>query len=233
MHLRLRDPGNCPGDRHGADVFRDLIVTTFAGYLHAVQFLPVVRLVSLICEVTGLDVSTGWVLRAITVNHQAIAPTTTAIVEAIIDTAVVHFDELVTTVAGRRHWFHAATTDTLSAFHADEQGRGIKAMKTFGILPRFTGVAVHDAYAAYYSDKLGVTPGKRWRMHSVVGKSLMRWLRLLPFPLARTSMPWLGSWRRWGSPTGCAWLTCTGRCGRLLSTVRWPPPRTGQGTSIV
>jgi len=57
-------------------------------------------------------------------------------------------------VGGKRAWFHAAATDTLTAYHADACGRGLEAMTAFGILEGFTGVAVHDAYAAYYSAAL-------------------------------------------------------------------------------
>jgi hypothetical protein len=37
----------------------------------------------------------------------------------------------------------------LTAYHIDEHGRSIASMTAFGILPRFTGVAVHDAYSGY------------------------------------------------------------------------------------
>ena len=57
----------------------------------------------------------------------------------------------MTKVCGQRAWFHAAATDTLTSYHADESGRGLDAMTAFGILDHFTGVAVHDAYSAYYS----------------------------------------------------------------------------------
>ena len=49
-------------------------------------------------------------------------------------------------MAGRNHWMHTAATTRLTAYYIDEHGRGTEAIKAFGILPRFTGVAVHDAY---------------------------------------------------------------------------------------
>ena len=69
--------------------------------------------------------------------------------EAFAAAPVAHFDESVTRVAGRTHWMHTAATARLTAYHIDEHGRGVEAIKAFGILPRFTGVAVHDAYAGY------------------------------------------------------------------------------------
>jgi transposase len=51
-------------------------------------------------------------------------------------------------VAGRLAWLHSASTptDVLLAVHAK---RGTKAMDAIGVLPKFTGVAVHDAWAPY------------------------------------------------------------------------------------
>lgn len=72
----------------------------------------------------------------------------------ITGSGTAFFDESMTKVCGQRAWFHAAATDTLTAYHADEHGRGLAAISAFGILDGFTGVAVHDAYAAYYSDAL-------------------------------------------------------------------------------
>lgn len=81
-------------------------------------------------------------------------PATEAIKKQIAGSGTAFFDESMTTVGGKRAWFHAAATDTLTAYHADADGRGLAAMTAFGILDGFTGVAVHDAYSAYYSDTL-------------------------------------------------------------------------------
>ncbi|MEV7624692.1 transposase [Actinoplanes sp. NPDC089786] len=39
--------------------------------------------------------------------------------------------------------------DRPTGYHIDEHGRSVASMTAFGILPRFTGVAVHDAYSGY------------------------------------------------------------------------------------
>ncbi|HEY6784109.1 MAG TPA: IS66 family transposase [Gemmatimonadales bacterium] len=61
---------------------------------------------------------------------------------------VVHFDETGLRVAGSLHWMHSASTgtDVLLTVHPR---RGTKGMDAAGVLPGFTGVAVHDAWAPY------------------------------------------------------------------------------------
>jgi transposase len=61
---------------------------------------------------------------------------------------VAGFDETGFRVEGRLAWVHCARTGkyTLLTVHAK---RGRQAMVAMGILPRFAGVAVHDAWAPY------------------------------------------------------------------------------------
>jgi transposase len=124
-------------------------VTMLAAYLVAQHHIPVARVVEILADLAGIDVSGGWVTTACARMAAAVAPANEAIKDAIADAGVAHFDETVTRVAGRNHWLHAAATGRLTAYHIDEHGRAIASMTAFGILPRFTGVAVHDAYSGY------------------------------------------------------------------------------------
>jgi transposase len=124
-------------------------VTTFAAYLSAQHHIPVVRIVEVLADIAGIEVSSGWVTDACKRVEQALAGANSAIRDAIADADVAHFDESVTRVNGKNHWMHTAATATLTAFHIDRHGRSVESIKAFGILPRFTGVAVHDAYLGY------------------------------------------------------------------------------------
>jgi transposase len=124
-------------------------VTMLAAYLAAQHHIPVARIVEILADLAGIDVSPGWVTTACTRMAAAVEPANEAIKDAIADAPVAHFDETVTRVAGRNHWLHAAATGRLTAYHIDEHGRAIASMTAFGILPRFTGVAIHDAYTGY------------------------------------------------------------------------------------
>jgi transposase len=124
-------------------------VTMLAGYLAAQHHIPVARIVEILADLAGIDVSPGWVMTACTRMAAAVAPANQAINDAIADAPVAHFDETVTRVAGRNHWLHTAATSRLTAYHIDESGRSSASITAFGILPRFTGVAIHDAYSGY------------------------------------------------------------------------------------
>lgn len=124
-------------------------VTALAAYLSAQQHLPVGRVAQVLADVAGIEVSTGWISTACVRAERAVAPANQAIKAAIAAAPVAYFDESVTRVGGKNHWMHTAATATLTAYHADEHGRGMASITAFGILPNFTGVAVHDAYAAY------------------------------------------------------------------------------------
>lgn len=124
-------------------------VTALAAYLSAQHHIPVGRIVEVLADIAGIEVSTGWVTDACERAGQAVAPANEAIKDAIADAGVAHFDESVTRVAGRNHWMHTAATATLTAFHIDRHGRAAASIRAFDVLPRFTGIAVHDAYAGY------------------------------------------------------------------------------------
>lgn len=125
------------------------MVTMLAAYLGAQHHIPVARIVEILADLAGIDVSPGWVTTACTRMAAAVEPANEAVKDAIAAAPVAHFDETVTRVAGRNHWLHAAATGRLTAYHIDEHGRSIASMTAFGILPRFSGVAVHDAYSGY------------------------------------------------------------------------------------
>jgi len=124
-------------------------VTAMAAYLSAQHHIPTGRVAEILADLAGIEVSAGWVTDACRRVRAAVAPANEAVTDAIAAASVAYFDESVTRLAGRNHWLHTAATATLTAYHIDEHGRSAKSIEAFGILPRFVGVAVHDAYSAY------------------------------------------------------------------------------------
>lgn len=79
----------------------------------------------------------------------ALQPTYEASRQALVASAVVHFDESGVRVNGQTHWLHVAGTAD-HAFYTIHPKRGQEAMEAAGILPQFTGQAVHDHWKPYW-----------------------------------------------------------------------------------
>jgi transposase len=118
-------------------------------YLLHGQFLSVSRTAAALKDLFGAPVAAGtvagWVKRTALGIIDKVLP---VIAGRIAGAPVAGFDETGMRVAGRLAWLHSASTanDVLLAVHAK---RGTKAMDAIGVLPAFTGVAVHDAWAPY------------------------------------------------------------------------------------
>ena len=117
-------------------------------YLFMGQFLSKKRTAQAISELFGIPVSDGTVA-AVTSKAAGDLTEFLAQVNARLKAApVVHFDETGLRCQGRNHWLHSASTPHFSRlfFH---RRRGTEAMNQMGILPAFTGTAVHDAWSPY------------------------------------------------------------------------------------
>ena len=117
-------------------------------YLFMGQFLSKKRTAQAVSELFGIPVSDGTVA-AVTSRAAADLSEFLAQVTARLNACqVVHFDETGLRCEGRNRWLHSASTPiwTRLFFH---RKRGTQAMTKMGVLPGFTGTAVHDAWAPY------------------------------------------------------------------------------------
>jgi transposase len=117
-------------------------------YLHVFQHLPYDRARQLIFDLTGTEVSTGTLKTWVDQAALGLTAFDEQLRSLMQKSAVVHFDETGARIAGRLGWIHSASTDTLTRYTA-HTGRGIEAMDAAGVLPGFSGVAVHDGWKAY------------------------------------------------------------------------------------
>lgn len=123
-------------------------------YLLHGQFLSVSRTAAAIKDLFGVPVAAGTVAGWVKRTALGIIDTVLPVIAGRIAAApVAHFDETGMRTGGRLAWLHSASTatDVLLTVHPK---RGTTAMDAIGILPRFRGVAVHDAWAPYdtYTD---------------------------------------------------------------------------------
>ncbi len=125
-------------------------VAAIATYLYAGQFLSKARTADALAELFGLPISPGTIASLTTrmaadVRESGVLDQIRA---GITAAPVAHFDETGLRVAASLHWVHSASTEQFSLLTAHPR-RGVAGMEHAGVLPAFTGIAVHDAWSPY------------------------------------------------------------------------------------
>jgi transposase len=119
-----------------------------ASYLNNYHFIPIARTCELLGDFYGHAPAWAFVAEA----NQAVVcgcePALAEIQRQLLQAKVAHFDESGIRVEGQLHWLHSAGTKMLTFFGLHRK-RGQEAMQDIGILPRFTGCALHDHWASY------------------------------------------------------------------------------------
>jgi transposase len=112
------------------------------------QHLPVERTAWLLADLFGTPMSTGTVAAWTTRAAAGLEPFTAATRTALAEAELVHVDETGLRVAGRLHWLHVACSGLFTVLFCSAK-RGKDGIDAVGVLPEFTGIAVHDAFAPY------------------------------------------------------------------------------------
>ena len=123
-------------------------LAALGAYLWHGQFLSRERACAALGEMFGCAPSPAVIAAAAKKIAAVIQPAVSAIVKALLASGVVHFDETGFRVAGTLAWVHSASAGNyvLTTVHPK---RGTEGMNAAGVLPSFTGIAVHDAWAPY------------------------------------------------------------------------------------
>ncbi len=124
-------------------------IKALAVYLKTYQLLPFKRGAELIRTLFGGTLCEGTLANMVQGVSATLDSSLAAISDILTDAKVAHFDETGSSVQGKLHWFHVASTEkvTLYAMH---QRRGVIAMEDMGILPKFSGRAIHDHWKPYF-----------------------------------------------------------------------------------
>jgi len=117
-------------------------------YLQQYQLLPFARTQEMLADLFGTSLCEGTLLNTLATCHTRLAPVEETIKQAVAQAQVGHFDETGIRVQKKLHWLHTASTPSLT-FLACHAKRGQEAMEGIGVLPGFSGTAVHDAFASY------------------------------------------------------------------------------------
>jgi transposase len=123
-------------------------ITGIILYLYVGQFLSKKRTAQALTELFGTPVCDATVATMTRRAADGLDGFLAEVADRIADSEVAGFDETGLRVAGSLHWVHCARTGkyTLITCHPKRGSKGIDAA---GVLGRFRGVAVHDAWAPY------------------------------------------------------------------------------------
>jgi transposase len=119
-------------------------------YLLVRQHLPVARVAELCADLLGVAVSTGWIAGQLGRAATGLSGFDERAREVLRRSPVGHFDESGGRAAGRTRWVHSASTAAVTVYDLHDK-RGRTAMDAAGILPGFTGIAVHDCWQPYFT----------------------------------------------------------------------------------
>lgn len=125
-------------------------LSALAVYLHIGHFVPLARTSHIIETLTGHHVSEGWISACRRRSAARLKPFVTAVTEALYAAPSVCCDETGFRFAGARYWMHVCCTLTLTLLLCHRR-RGTDATEAMGVLPGYTGVAVHDHWSPYFT----------------------------------------------------------------------------------
>ncbi|MEO3863899.1 transposase [Acrocarpospora sp. B8E8] len=119
-------------------------------YLLVYQHVPVDRCVQLIADLTGAEVSRGFVHGMLTRCAALLGEVTHWIWTLLLLAKVIGLDETTLRVGPKsaKRYALSASTDTLTAFHLGK--RDLASFIGFGFMPWYRGVIVHDRYGLYF-----------------------------------------------------------------------------------
>ncbi len=120
-----------------------------ANYLSHYQLLPYARLQELFEDVFTVPLSEGTLFNVNAVCYEKLQGYELQVRQHLINSPVAHFDESGLRVMKELHWLHVASTEKLTLYEMHKK-RGKEAMDAIGILPYFTGRAVHDHWKPYF-----------------------------------------------------------------------------------
>jgi transposase len=155
--------GNFPSDVQAPAQYGPR-VQALAVYLSQSQLLPMERIGEVLLDLLSCRLSQGTLANWIQEAARTLAPTMLDLKRLLLAQKLDHVDETGARVKGLLHWFHVNSTRWLTLYHWHQQ-RGQKAMDAIGILPAYTGRAIHDRFSSYDYYACG---------HSVCGAHLLR-----------------------------------------------------------
>jgi len=127
--------------QYGAGVFALVNMLLTVGYVSVDRTKQLLS-----CQ--RIPISTGAIQNMLEKAAVAAVAPVKIIKEKVSGKDVVNFDETGLRAAGSLHWLHCACSGPWR-FYTVHKKRGEEGMESMGILPGFTGIAVHDFWSSY------------------------------------------------------------------------------------
>ena len=124
-------------------------VSVLAGLLSTYGAVSTMRIHVLLGSLLGVSLSTGTITSMVSKCAQKVGNTLETIKSMLIGAKVANFDETGTDVNGKIIWVHNSSTPELT-YQTINAKRGQVGMEGNGVLPRFSGIAVHDCWSPYW-----------------------------------------------------------------------------------
>lgn len=182
-NCKAQTKGQFPADLHGPLQYGDGVKAYLINLVIA-QMVALARAQKMMKSLIGVTIAESTILGFIMQLYKSLERWEVSAKEALLKSAAMHSDETSLRVAKKNHWEHVYSAGelTLKCLHAK---RGKQAMDDIDILPRYSGVVVHDGWASFFK-----YTGCR---HALCGSHL---LRELTFVIESNGYPWAKNMKR-------------------------------------
>jgi hypothetical protein len=125
-------------------------IKAYAVNLLSCQMISLNRVQKLLKSMIGEVIAESTLLKFIFRVHQALETWELKAKDELLKKLVIHVDETSLRVDKRNQWIHVYSSDniTLKFLH---QKRGIGAIETIDIIPKYSGTIIHDCWRSYLS----------------------------------------------------------------------------------
>lgn len=124
-------------------------VTVLVGLLSTYGAVSAMRIHTLIGSLLNVKLSTGTVISMVSKCAKKVGPVMKKIQKLITADDVAFFDETGARIKGLLWWIHNSSTAEYT-FQTVNRKRGKTGIDANGVLPNFSGVAMHDCWSPYW-----------------------------------------------------------------------------------
>jgi len=114
------------------------------------QMISLSRAQNMLKAIIGEVISQATLLKFVLRLHQALEQWEAMAIELLVNSAVMHVDETSLRVEKKNNWIHVYSAGyiTLKLLHLK---RGMEAIDEINIIPRYSGVIIHDCWSSYFA----------------------------------------------------------------------------------